>query len=399
MKLFELASKENKDGKRRFRLVLYRIFPDECVDTVNEVGTEYNKNGITWIREYCEQALDSVRGMFLRCEFADEERTELLGHGFTGVDSGEPTFEDACTIGVFTDATIEDIETDEGTITACIGSGEIDAQCYHNFVQKLESDIAKGIYPNGSVEIMHTSENDEIIYKYGYKEKGRIPMIFRHSGYCLLGVTPADDNAVLLELNENQKEESNQMNELEIKALVSQTVSELSDRTSEINQIKEDCEAKVAEANEAMEKAIAEKNEIEANSAAIQEALDALKVEVEELHKQLDAAWEERNALEKALGEAKARERLSEMNTAIAGFTDEEKAYAQAEIEAFNADPLNVEINSITDKIWLEIGKASKAKAEADEKAISEQNSVNDIEDIFCEVGISGESLEDINIF
>lgn len=394
MKLFELSTKANRDGKRKFKLVLYKIFPDSCVDTVNEVGTEFNKNGITWIREYCEQALPSIKGMFLRCEFLDPERTELLGHGYTGVAEGEPTFEDAVTVGVFTNGYIEDIETDEGVITACIGEGEIDALCYHNFVQKLEQDMAQGIYPKGSVEIMHTSDNDEIIYKYGYKDQGRIPMIFRHSGYCLIGVTPADDSAVLLELNEKHKEELDTMNELEIKALVSQTVEEMSKNASQINEINEACDAKIAEANEARDKAIAEKNELETK-------LNEIQTKVEDLEAKLEAVTNERNSFESELNEAKAKEKLNEMNSAIASFSDEEKAYAQAEIEAFEADPMNVEINSITDKIWLEIGKASKAQAEkeAEENAISEQNSANDIEDIFSEIVTDNDSAEDINIF
>lgn len=394
MKLFELSNKANKDGKRRFKCILYRIYPDDCVDEEKEVGTQFNKNGITWIREYCEKALPSIKGMSLRAEFIDDERTELLGHGYTGVDGGEPTYEDAVVLGTFDNAYIDDVEGEDGMITACIGEGEIDAQCYHNFCQKLESDIEMGIFPSGSIEIMRTDDNDEIIYKYGYKPEGRIPMEFRHSGYALLGIEPADDNARLLELNDKHKEELDVMNELEIKNLVSQTVEEMSKNASKIGEINEACEAKIAEANEAKESAISEKNEIESRLADLQKELDDVR---EELNKVTD----ERNSFETALNEAKAKEKINEMNNALAEFTEEERAYAQAEIEAFKADPMNVEINSITDKIWLEIGKASKAKEneKAEEDKISEQNSANDIEDIFSEIVADKESDEDVNIF
>ena len=137
MKSFEMSSKEDKNGKRHFKAVLYKIHPDSCVDESNQVGTEYQKNGITWIRQYCEKALSSIEGMFLRCEFLDDERTEIHGHGLTDIIDDEPVFEDATTIGVFTKGYIDEIETDEGLITACIGEGEIDSQCYHNFVEKL----------------------------------------------------------------------------------------------------------------------------------------------------------------------------------------------------------------------------------------------------------------------
>lgn len=396
MKMFEISSKKNKNGRRKFKAVLYKIFPDSCVDEVNQVGTDYNKNGITWIREYCEKALPSISGMSLRCEFTDEERTQLLGHGDTDIIDNEPVFEDAVVIGTFTKGYIEDIETDEGVITVCIGEGEIDAQCYHNFVTKLDEDIANGIYPSGSVEIMHTENNEEIIYKYGYKDTGRIPVEFIHSGYALLGVLPADDSAKLIELNKKHEEDLNKMNDLEIKALVSQVVEELSAHTSEINKCKEECAAKIAEANAALETAISEKNEIEASSQKIQEALDALQAEWDELNKKWDALWEEKVALEKALGEAKARERVGEMNAAIANFTDDEKAYAQAEIDAFNADPVASEINSVVNKIWEGIGKAAKAN----DQAAAEQNAATvTVEDIFSEVEPAVASEEDVNIF
>lgn len=399
MKMFELSSKKTKNGRRRFKAILYEIFPNSCVDEANQVGTMYNKNGITWLREPCEKALPSIEGMSLRCEFVDVERTELLGHGDTGIADGEPTYEDAVVIGTFTNGYIEDVEMDDGTIiTACIGEGEIDAQCYHNFVTKLESNVANGIFPNGSIEIMHTENNKEIIYRYGYKDQGRIPQEFIHSGYALLGITPADDSAKLIELNEKHKEDLDKMTDMEIKAIVSNTVDELFAHTSEINKYKEECAVKIAEANAALEVAISEKNEIVASSNEIQKALDSIKAEYDELNKKYEVLWDERNVLEKALAEAKARERIGELDSAIADFSNEEKAYAQAEIEAFNADPVSCEINSIVNKIWEGIGKAAKADA----KAIAEQNALanENIEDIFSEVINSVTTYtEDINIF
>lgn len=396
MKMFEISSKKNKNGRRKFKAVLYKIFPDSCVDESNQIGTMYNKNGITWIREYCEKALPSIAGMSLRCEFSDEERTQLLGHGDTDIIDNEPVFEDAVVIGTFTKGYIEDIETDEGFITVCIGEGEIDAQCYHNFVTKLDEDIANGIYPNGSVEIMHTTNNEEIIYKYGYKETGRIPMEFIHSGYALLGVAPADDSAKLIELNRKHKEESNEMTDMEIKNIVSQTVVELSSYASEVAKCKEDCAAQITKVNQALNKAVAEKNEIEASSQQIKDALEAVKAEREALDKKYDELWAENQALKKALANAQAKERINEMNAALAEFSDEEKAYAKTEIDAFNADPVASEINSIVNKIWEGIGKAAKAN----NHAVAEQNAVNvTVEDIFSEVEPGVAPKEDVNIF
>lgn len=401
MKTFEIFSeskKKGQNGRRQFKVILYRIFPDSCIDEVNEVGTEYNLNGITWIKEYCEKALPSIKGMFLRCEFLDEERTELCGHGMTDTIDGVPIFENATTIGTFTDGYIEEIEEDGEKIMVCIGVGEIDSSCYHNFCEKLDENIANGIYPQGSIEIMRTAENDGIVYKYGYKDIGRIPTEFIHSGYALLGVTPSDNSAKLVELNENnnKKEETKTMTEVEINALVEQIVSKYTDQVNAIAQCKSDCDSKIAEMNSTIETVTGEKNELSGTVEQLKDALEKCKEDYKELNKKYEELWAEREALEKALAEAQAKERIGEMNAAIADFTDEEVSYAQAEIDAFKENPVNSEINSVVNKIYEGIGKSRKA---ADAQVISEQNAATQIEDIFSAVAPIATAEEDVNIF
>lgn len=401
MKIFELSKKKTKNGRRKFKMLLYQIFPDDCIDEENEVGTQYNENGITWIREYCENALPSIKGMSLRCEFLDEERTELCGHGETGIVDGLPIFENAVVIGTFDSGYIDDITLPDGTtITACIGVGTIDGCCYHNFCEKLENDIANGMLPSGSIEILKTNGNDGIVYKYGYKDIGRIPTVFEHSGFALIGVKPADPMATILELNEknnDNKEETVSMNELEIKNLIEKTVEEVSARTAEINQCKDECDKKVSEANAKVEAIEAEKNEAIADVEKIQAALDACQKERDEAYQKLDALYEEMKVLREELGKAQAEKRVGELNAAIADFSDEEKAYAQAEIDAFNADPIASEINSVVSKIYEGIGKKAKSEADA---VVSEQNAANaSVEDIFAEVSVDAPEAEDTNIF
>lgn len=401
MKTFEIfnESKKGQNGRRKFKVILYQIYPDNCVDEENEVGTKYNLNGITWLREYCEKALPSIKGMSLRCEFLDEERTELCGHGMTDIVDGVPIFENATVIGTFQDGYIEDVELSDGEkITACIGVGEIDSSCYHNLCEKLDENIEKGIFPCGSVEIMKTTENNGIVYKYGYKENGRIPTEFIHSGYALLGIAPSDKTAKLVELNEH-KEEIETMTEAEIKALIEQVVSTYTNQVAKINECENDCKDKVEELNKAIETISIEKNELAANSEQIQKALDDIKKEYEELDKQYHDLYEERKALEEALGQAKAKERLGELAKAISEFTDEEKAYAKTEIEEFEEDPNDAEIEAVVNKILIGIGKKAREEAAA---IVSEQNAAksNSVEDIFSVVDTTvASSTEDTNIF
>lgn len=402
MKTFEISKRKNKNGRRHFSAVLHEIYPDECVDTVNECGTIYNKNGITWLEKYCADAAPSIQDMSLRVEFLDEERTEISGHGETGTDDGLPVFENANVIGHFTKGHIDTIKDENGADhRVMIGEGYIDEMCYKNFVDKLKSEIEDGDAPSGSVEIYQTESNDGIVYEYGYKETGRIPKEFVYSGYAILGVPPADEQAKIIEMNQENKEETSPMTEAEIKALVEQTVSEFANVTAEMNECRQDCENKISEANSEVEKVTAEKNEIQASADAIKAALESLQKEYEELSGKYDQLWEERKMLEKALAEAQAKERIGELNQALSEYTEEQREYAKDEIEAFKADPVNSEINTVTDKILREIGvQAMKAAAE-EAKHIAETNAANTetVLDIFGEMAPVDDATEDVNIF
>lgn len=391
MKIIELSSKQSKNGRRKFKAILHRIFPDDCI--VDGVGTQYNENGITWIKEYCENALPTINGMSLRVEFLDDERTEICGHGETEIVDGLQLFENATVVGNFKKGYIDELEINGEKQVVCIGEGEIDEACYKSFVEKLDEDLANGNAPYGSVEIYKTSDNDAIVYKYGYHDYGRIPEKFIYSGFALLGVKPADNSAKLLELNSKNKEEQNNMDEKMLQGFV----SDIKQVISETNSKNEELSKEIAELNAAIvekDNAIAELN---ASSEELKTALEKAQEDYQELWKKEDELYNEIKALKAQLAEAQAKERVGEMNSAIADFSDEEKEYAKAEIDAFTADPINCEINSIVNKIWEGIGK----KAKADEKVVAEQNASNNVEvdDIFAEVSEINSADEDDSIF
>ena len=114
---------------------------------------------------------------------------------------------------------------------------------------------------------------------------------------------------------------------------------------------------------------------------------------IQDLEAEREGFWAEREALEKELGELKAKQRLAELNTALADFTDGQKKYAKAEIEAFNADPIKSEINSITAKIYEGIGKATVASENEKAKVLAEQNSKK--VDIFADIDDVSTSNDD----
>ena len=77
------------------------------------------------------------------------------------------------------------------------------------------------------------------------------------------------------------------------------------------------------------------------------------------------------------LNTMKKERKVAELNQALSSFTDEEKKYAEAEINAFNEDPFSVEINSITTKIEA----ASYRKMREDQK--TQNSEINSIKDEF----------------
>lgn len=185
------------------------------------------------------------------------------------------------------------------------------------------------------------------------------------------------------------------MNEADIKALVEKTVEAFLNKKAEIEAAQNDCQKKIDEMNEAVASANADKDSALSEIEKIKAALVACEAEREQAYKDLDALRDEEFALRQELGELKAKSRVAKMNAEIERFSDEQKAYAKEEIEAFNANPMEVEINTIVDKILRGIGEKAMETA-----TIVETNAANnvEIEDIFGAIEDKSNS-EDVSIF
>ena len=379
MKIFEINNKqEKKTGYKRFKLILAEIYDKSCI--VDETGTKYNDNGITWIDEYVENAKDTLIGSSVTVEFADDSKTDILGHGETGqYKDGVPLLSNATTIGHFDKSYIDKVTDNNGeTKKVFVGEGTLDYMRYSDCIDLLSEKLSNNETIYGSIEIVRTENNPALVYLYGYKDIGRIPTEFEFSGYALLGcgVQPSDHTASLLELNNK-----NNKNEEEIITMDEKTLGMITDSIkatiSECNSKNEEFESKITELNSALEIKTNENNDLSDKIEKLQKA-------IQEMETEREGFYAERDALEQELGMLKAEKRLAEMNTALANFTDEQKEYAKAEIEAFNADPIKSEINSITSKIYEGIGKATIASETEKAKVIAEQNSKKI--DIFADV-------------
>ena len=401
MAIFELSSKKYKNGRRPFVATLYELQPPECV--VDNVGTKYNKNGITFLEEYASKYLDSIKDMSVRVEFIDDDRTMILGHGETGIEDGLPLFNNATTVGHFIEGYIDDVEINGETKRCVCGKGYLDEMAYQPFIKTLEEQINNGSSVDGSIEIYRTENNEAIVYLDGWHDKGRIPIEYIHSGWDFV-LCPADEFSTLLELNnsKNKKEEQIKMDEKKLKELIQTTISETNSKNDELN-------AQILELN----------SQIEAKDTTISElnaSVEQLQATIDKLEADYKTYWEEREILQKELAKAKVAEKLAELDTVLSDFNENEKAVAKDDIDKLKEninscekkDELNnvsAEINSIKSKICMDIvAKQKKADIEA---KIAEQNSAKEnketeVIDIFSEICTDTHDTdeeEDINIF
>ena len=329
MRILELSSKDDKDGRRQVKVILHEIYKDK---------SQHNKNGITWLEEYCKNNIDSVKGISITCEFVNDERTEILGHGETGIEDGVPVLENATMIGVLERGYIDDIKVDGETKRALIGEGYIDAMRYKNFVDVLEEKLHANETIFGSVEIIGLKENgNRIKYLNGYQEIGRIPTEYRYSGFAVLGVMPSDETARLIEIN-NRKG---------------------IDTMEKLEKIFEKFEEKFYKTDEYKQELEKKQKENEDLKAQNKFLADKLK---------------ENDRLKEELDKLKSSTLKEQLNAALADFSDKEKEVAKESIEKFSADPINSDesIQDIVDTILVAIGKEV---CELKKKKVSEQNS------------------------
>ena len=387
-KVLEMGSKKTKSGRRYIKMALH---------TIHQNDEDVQDNGLHWVKKYVLNNIDTAVNMPICVEFTDDSKTVPLGHGYTDQIEDEngnpmPVFENSEVVGVIEKAQIETITVNDSEVEVLAGEGYLFDQRYPNFVKWLKSNMETNTIKS-SIELVGTEENNnQIVYDGEVTAEHRTPMVYSYSGTAILSVKEADENAVVLEaasLNKNNKKES------EVNVMDEKTLGLIADAVkgavTETNAKNAEYEAKITELNQTIADKDSKIAELNASVEEVQSALNAVRAEIEQKSNELDAAWEEKRALEVALGEAKAKERLGELNSAIAGFTEEQKNFAKDEIEKFNADPVNVEINTVIDAIYRGIGKQSVEKKE---ESVVE---INSSADIYGEVFTAKSTIGDAN--
>ncbi len=335
--LFEVAEKNVITGRRPIKMVLHEVHPDP---------DHFQGNGISWNETFTRNNLPSVIGMSIVAEFINEERDAPYGHGLTDIKDNMPLFEDATMVGHFDKAYIDDIVIDGENKRVLIGEGTLDEMRYPKFVEWLRQHMQESCV-KGSVEIVGKPENDKhIIYSDGWKEKGRVPMFYDYSGYAILGVAPADEAAIVMELNQQtgRKEEDEDMNEEilnEIKAGVEQLTTELNSK----------CDALKTE-NDQLKQDVSERD---AKIAELNAKITQYETDIAEKDAALTSAQNDLAEANSAVAEMQKAQAIQQLDDALAKYTDEQKGVATTEINAYRENPDTATIDAIVGKICTEI--------------------------------------------
>ncbi|PRS47487.1 hypothetical protein [Bacillus sp. MZGC1] len=364
--ILEINNNKKVNGRTYLKWVVLEI---------HENNSLFNKNGITWLEKYIKANLDSIQGMPLCVEFIDYENSEPFGHGLTEIKDGTPLFENSAVVGVTTNGYIDSIEVNGKQKRVLIGEGYIYNQRYPKFVQWLKSKMFDGDFPETSVEISAVEGKTNIEYEGGYKEEGRVPMTFDFTGDAILGIDPADDTAVLLELNSKNKEDK----------ILSKEKEALVELNEKLKVDVESLEAKVAELNELLTK---KTNELNAAVQAVKDEkakAEAKDEEVKKAKEDKEKADAEINSLKEFKKSVTEETLKTELNQHLSRYTEEEKSVAKEKIELFSTSPTE----ELKTQIVSEINSAI-AQSYISQRMKQTSNEINSVNDIYSEINETG---------
>ena len=384
--ILELSAEDRKTGQRKIKIVMHEIYESE---------SRYNLNGISWLNPYVEQRISTAIGAPFVAEFYDSEQDMPLGHGKQSIINGELQFENSTVVGLIQDAYVERVDVNGKSILAAVAEGILYANRYPNFVSWIEQQREKGYAIESSVEIARIPGNDYVNYRDGYKELGRIPVDYEYIGHAILGITPADDSAVLLEINSHKKGDLLMNEQIEkLQKLAEDRLLEINELQAKVKEAEEEVSAKEDELKEKDAQAAEKDKEKEEEMNALVLKVKELEVQTTELNSVKDAVEAELNAFKEVEAAQKLEELKAEFNAKAAIYSEEEKATAEAEINAFVEAPSvelmsaaitkldSVVAQSILATRTAELNASTKTKSKGIEETILPSGEV-EIEDIY----------------
>lgn len=360
---YQIGQLDPVTGRSNVTYIVHEIYPDD---------SQFNKNGISWQEQYTRDNQQSAIMMPLTVSFIDEDNEIPSNHGTPVVDEeGNIQYRNSVTVGAVSSTEIADIIQNGEKKKVLLANGVLYTQRYPNMVAFLKEQ-QQDTPISTSVEICGKSPNKAIKYVNDFTGQGRIPMVYDYTGSAILfNVQPADDSALMLEINslkqEAKKEEKN-MDENKINEL-NQVISE---KDTEINTLRESNEKLTSESN-------------------------ALAEEKTKLEGELQTKETEINELKGKIAEYEVKELVNEFNESLKQYPEDLHSVAKEKIGEFNSAPSKEIYNEVFAMMDAEIKKRYLNAKSKTEKKI-ENNSVELYGDIETEIN-SKESTEEVDLY
>lgn len=181
----------------------------------------------------------------------------------------------------------------------------------------------------------------------------------------------------------------------ELMAAVASAVSEVNSKWEEYWAKVDALQADISQLKADIAQKEADIKQLQADYDKEYAAKEAAELGLTEANAAKEAAEASLNEANAKIAEMENAAAVAELNAALAPYTEEQRAVAQEEIDAFNANPGSVEINSIIGKICTAMVEAAR------ESKVIETSSANQI-DVFGmmdDAGDQDDGSADVNVF
>lgn len=352
-----------------------RLYFDYVVLTIHEDKTQYQDNYICWLEENIRKNLASAQNMPMVAQFIDSDKSEPLGHGYPTHKNGKPVIVDSEQVGSAIKAEIKEVDVGGQKVKALVATAYLNEIRYPQLCQWIKARMFDKQPIATSVEIFAKKGNNTIVSETVEVDGKEIcvPIDFDFGGSAILTMTPADENAIILEIFnsrvniENMKEESNNMKTVEELTAELETannkISELEVKVNTLETEKTELETKVSE--------------LETEKTSLEETKTNLEAEKSELEVKLNTLETEKEELVKFKDEAEKAELIEGFETEIKDYDADLIEEVKDEIADFKEEPTTEKSESIINALNKAFYKKMKKNdCKKDEKSEVKLNSL-----------------------
>lgn len=361
-----------------------RLYFEYVVLTIHKDTTEYQENYICWLEENINKNLDSAQNMPLVAQFMGDEKGEPLGHGYLTHRNGKAIMVDSEQVGSVVKAEVKDVDVDGKTIKALVATAYLNELRYPQLCQWLRATMFEGKSVATSVEIFAKKGQDSINSNNIVMDDVEIcvPIDFDFGGSAILTITPADENAIVLEiLNSRMMIEKTKE---EDKMKLEEALEKIETLEVENKEIQESFNSLQAKFNSLEE----EKNTVEADKAVIE-------TEKTDLETKVSTLTEEITSLSEFKTQKENEALINDFEEKIADFEEDLKEEIKDDIEDFKQEPSIEKSEAVLNSLNALFVKKAKIAKET-KKVVKEEVKLNSL---FVSVETDDKETKDFSVW